>query len=183
MTERTGSVPAGRVRRTAKVGRLVAGEVAKAYRTKAANLVRPQEGRSVANERRRMEAAGRVVEVLGQMKGTAMKIGQMASIFDLGGLPPDEAERLQAKLGELRDHAPQASFKEMRKVIEQDLGESIDNLFAEFDSNAAAAASIGQVYRARLHDGREVAVKAQYPGIAAAVRADLQNLGLIMRAA
>ena len=126
MTERTGSIPSGRVRRTAKVGRLVAGEVAKTYRTKAANLVRPEESRSVANERRRMEAAGRVVEVLGQMKGPAMKIGQMASILDLGGMPPDEAERLQAKLGELRDHAPQASFKEMRKVIEQDLGESIE---------------------------------------------------------
>src|SRR6202012_1588336 len=107
----------------------------------------------------------------------------MASILDLGGLPPDEAERLQAKLGELRDHAPQASFKEMRKVIEQDLGEDIDDLFAEFDPNAAAAASIGQVYRARLHDGREVAVKVQYPGIGAAVRADLQNLGLILRLA
>lgn len=183
MTERTGSIPSGRVRRTAKVGRLVAGEVAKTYRTKAANLVRPEESRSVANERRRMEAAGRVVEVLGQMKGPAMKIGQMASIFDLGGMAPDEAERLQAKLGELRDHAPQASFKEMRKVIEQDLGESIASLFAEFDPDAAAAASIGQVYRARLHDGREVAVKVQYPGIGAAVRADLQNLGLIMRAA
>src|SRR6202007_3054602 len=55
--------------------------------------------------------------------------------------------------------------------------------FAEFDPNAVAAASIGQVYRARLHDGREVAVKVQYPRVAAAVRADLQNLGLIMRAA
>jgi predicted unusual protein kinase regulating ubiquinone biosynthesis (AarF/ABC1/UbiB family) len=182
MTERTGSIPTGRVRRTARVGRLVAGEVAKTYRTKAANLVRPEESRSAANERRRMEATGRVVEVLGQMKGPAMKIGQMASILDLGGMPPDEAERIQAKLGELRDHAPQAPFKEMRKVIEQDLGESIDDLFAEFDPNAAAAASIGQVYRARLHDGREVAVKVQYPGVGAAVRADLQNLGLIMRA-
>jgi predicted unusual protein kinase regulating ubiquinone biosynthesis (AarF/ABC1/UbiB family) len=183
MSERTGSIPTGRVRRTAKVGRLVAGEVAKAYGTKAANLVRPEESRSSANERRRMEAAGRVVEVLGQMKGPAMKIGQMASILDLGGLPPDEVERLHAKLGELRDHAPQASFKEMRKVIEQDLGERVEDLFAEFDPNAAAAASIGQVYRARLHDGRVVAVKVQYPGAAAAVRSDLQSLGLIMRAA
>jgi predicted unusual protein kinase regulating ubiquinone biosynthesis (AarF/ABC1/UbiB family) len=130
-----------------------------------------------------MEAADRVVEVLGQMKGPAMKIGQMASILDLGGLPPDEVERLQAKLGELRDHAPQASFKEMRRVIEEDLGDRIEDLFAEFDPDAAAAASIGQVYRARLHDGREVAVKVQYPRVASAVTADLQNLGLIMRAA
>jgi predicted unusual protein kinase regulating ubiquinone biosynthesis (AarF/ABC1/UbiB family) len=71
----------------------------------------------------------------------------------------------------------------MRKVIEEDLGERIEDLFVEFDPEAAAAASIGQVYRARLHDGRAVAVKVQYPRVAAAVRADLQNLGLIMRAA
>ena len=64
MTERAGAIPTGRVRRTAKVGRLVAGEVAKSYVTKAANLVRPEEIRNVASERRRMEAAGRVVEVL-----------------------------------------------------------------------------------------------------------------------
>ena len=68
-------------------------------------------------------------------------------------------------------------------MIEQDLDDSLPNLFAEFDPDAAAAASIGQVYQARLHDGREVAVKVQYPGVAAAVRADLQNLGLIIRAA
>src|ERR1700756_2308613 len=183
MTERTGAIPTGRVRRTAKVGRLIAGEVAKTYGNKAANLVRPEESRSAANERRRMEAAGRGVEVLGQMKGPAMKIGQMASILDLGGLPPDEVDRLQAKLGELRDHAPRASFKEMRRVIEQDLGERVEDLFAEFDPDAAAAASIGQVYRARLSNGREVAVKVQYPGVAAAVRADMQNLGLILRLA
>jgi predicted unusual protein kinase regulating ubiquinone biosynthesis (AarF/ABC1/UbiB family) len=182
-SERTRSMPTGRVRRTAKVGGLLGGEVARAYATKAANLVRSEEDRSAANERRRLEAASRVVEVLGEMKGPAMKIGQMASILDLGGLPAEEVERLQAKLGELRDRAPQTSFKEMRKVIEEDLCEPIEALFAEFDPDAAAAASIGQVYRARLHDGREVAVKVQYPRVAAAVRADLQNLGLIMRAA
>jgi predicted unusual protein kinase regulating ubiquinone biosynthesis (AarF/ABC1/UbiB family) len=71
----------------------------------------------------------------------------------------------------------------MRKVVEDDLGEPLDEVFAEFDSDAVAAASIGQVYRARLPDGREVAVKVQYPGVAQAVRADLQNLGLIMRVA
>ena len=68
-------------------------------------------------------------------------------------------------------------------MIERELGERICDVFSEFDRDAAAAASIGQVYRARLHDGRRVAVKVQYPGVAAAVRADLQNLGLLMRAA
>jgi predicted unusual protein kinase regulating ubiquinone biosynthesis (AarF/ABC1/UbiB family) len=183
MTEHARSMPTGRVRRTAKVGGLLGGEVARTYATKAANLVRSEDDRSAASARRRLEAANHVVEVLGRMKGPAMKIGQMASILDFGGLPPEEVDGLQAKLGELRDRAPQESFRDMRKVIEEDLGDPIEDLFAEFDSDAVAAASIGQVYRARLHDGRAVAVKVQYPRVAAAVRADLQSLGLILRAA
>jgi predicted unusual protein kinase regulating ubiquinone biosynthesis (AarF/ABC1/UbiB family) len=183
MTERTRPMPTGRVRRTAKVGGLVGSEVVRAYANKAANLVRTDEDRSAADARRRLDAARHAVEVLGAMKGPAMKVGQMASMLDLGGLPPDELEGLQAKLGELRDRAPQAPFKDMRKVIEQDLGDRLGNLFAEFEPDAAAAASIGQVYRARLHDGREVAVKVQYPHVAGAVRSDLQNLGMILRAA
>src|SRR5215212_4745431 len=71
----------------------------------------------------------------------------------------------------------------MRKVIEQDLDEPLKELFADFEEEPLAAASIGQVYRAELHDGRRVAVKVQYPGVATAVRADLQNLGLLLRAA
>ena len=69
----------------------------------------------------------------------------------------------------------------MRKVIESELGEPIEEVFAAFDPEPVAAASIGQVYRARLHDGRDVAVKVQYPGVAQAVRADMQNLGIILR--
>jgi predicted unusual protein kinase regulating ubiquinone biosynthesis (AarF/ABC1/UbiB family) len=66
-------------------------------------------------------------------------------------------------------------------VIESELDSKLKENFAEFDSDPIAAASIGQVYHARLHDGREVAVKVQYPGVAAAVRADMQNLGMILR--
>ena len=69
----------------------------------------------------------------------------------------------------------------MRKVIESELEAPIGKLFAEFDPEPIAAASIGQVYRARLHDGRTVAIKVQYPGVGAAVRADMQNLGMILR--
>jgi predicted unusual protein kinase regulating ubiquinone biosynthesis (AarF/ABC1/UbiB family) len=71
----------------------------------------------------------------------------------------------------------------MRRVIEADYGEPLKDVFAEFEEDPVAAASIGQVYRARLHDGRDVAVKVQYPAVAQAVRADLQNLGLLLRAA
>jgi predicted unusual protein kinase regulating ubiquinone biosynthesis (AarF/ABC1/UbiB family) len=176
-------IPRGRIRRTAKVGGLVGGQAARAYANKAANLTRTDDGRRAATERLQIQAAEQIVDVLGQMKGAAMKVGQVASFIDLNGLPPEVQERFQQKLAELRDSAPKVAFKEMRKVIEQDLDEPIDEVFAEFESEPLAAASIGQVYRARLHDGRRVAVKVQYPGVAQAVRADLQNLGLLLRAA
>jgi predicted unusual protein kinase regulating ubiquinone biosynthesis (AarF/ABC1/UbiB family) len=179
----TQSMVSGRVRRAAKVGGLVGSEVARSYATKAANLVRSQENRDAAMQRRRQDGTTRAAEVLGQMKGPAMKLGQMASVWGFAVLAPAEAERLQATLGALRDQAPQVPFKEMRRVLEGELGEDVEDVFAEFDVEAVAAASIGQVYRARLHDGRAVAVKVQYPGAAAAVRADLQNLRLILRAA
>jgi predicted unusual protein kinase regulating ubiquinone biosynthesis (AarF/ABC1/UbiB family) len=129
-----------------------------------------------------MESAEHIVDVLGEMKGAAMKLGQLASFMDVSGLPTDAREGFQAKLATLRDSAPQVPFKEMQKVIEQDLDDRLSELFSEFDQDAVAAASVGQVYRARLHDGREVAVKVQYPRVAAAVRADLQNLRLILSA-
>ena len=176
-------IPTGRVRRTARVGALVGGQTARAYATKAANLTRSEEARREAAERRQVEAAEQIVEVLGSMKGAAMKVGQVASFIDTGALPPEASRRIQQKLADLRDSAPRVSFRDMRKVIEQDLGEKLRDCFAEFEEEAVAAASIGQVYRARLHDGREVAVKVQYPGVGAAVRADLQNLGLLLRAA
>jgi predicted unusual protein kinase regulating ubiquinone biosynthesis (AarF/ABC1/UbiB family) len=172
----------GRLRRGAQVGRLLGGEAARGYATRAANLSRSEEGRRTADLRRRQDAAEHVVAVLGQMKGAAMKVGQMASLIDWGRLPADDRDELQAKLAELRDSAPPVPFKEMQRVIEHELGDRIANLFADFEPEAAAAASIGQVYRAHLRDGRAVAVKVQYPRVAAAVRADLQNLGLLMRA-
>jgi predicted unusual protein kinase regulating ubiquinone biosynthesis (AarF/ABC1/UbiB family) len=115
------------------------------------------------------------------MKGAAMKVGQVATFNDPGAYPPEFQERIQAKLAELRDAAPRVPFDRMRKVIEDGLGERLTDVFAEFDEQAVAAASIGQVYKARLQDGRDVAVKVQYPGVAQAVRADMQNLGMILR--
>ena len=176
-------LPTGRWRRAAKVGKLAGGQTARGYATKAANLTRGEDGRAEAAGRRQMEAAEQIFDVLGQMKGAAMKVGQVASFIDTGAFPPEFQERIQAKLAELRDSAPRVPVARMRKVIEDDLGEKLSDVFAEFDEDAVAAASIGQVYRARLHDGREVAVKVQYPGVGQAVRADLQNLGLIMRVA
>src|SRR3954447_11820427 len=176
-------LPTGRWRRAAKVGRVASGQTARGYATKAANLTRGEEARRAAAARRQMEAAEQIFDVLGQMKGAAMKVGQVASFIDTGAFPPEFQERVQAKLAELRDAAPRVPFERMRKVIEDDLGVRLGDVFDDFGEEAVAAASIGQVYRARLRDGRAVAVKAQYPGVAQAVRADLQNLGLIMRVA
>jgi predicted unusual protein kinase regulating ubiquinone biosynthesis (AarF/ABC1/UbiB family) len=177
------SIPTGRLGRAAKVGRLAGGQAARSYAGRAADLARSEEGRRSASERRQLEAAEQIFEVLGNMKGAAMKVGQVASFVDTGAFPPEFQERIQKKLAELRDAAPRVPFERMRDVVEEGIGESLEEAFAEFEEQAVAAASIGQVYRARLHDEREVAVKVQYPRVARAVRADLQNLGLIMRVA
>jgi predicted unusual protein kinase regulating ubiquinone biosynthesis (AarF/ABC1/UbiB family) len=175
-------IPTSRVGRTAKLGGLAAGQAIRQAGTHAANVTRDEEGRSVALERRHIEAAEQIVQALGTMKGAAMKIGQVLSFLDAGLVPEEYREEFQAKLAALRDAAPTVSFGQMRKVIESELGDRLSEVFSEFDEEPIAAASIGQVYRAVLReDGREVAVKVQYPGVAAAVRADMQNLGLIPR--
>ena len=176
-------IPTGRVRRTAKIGGLAAGQALRQAGTLAANVTRSPEGKSAALERRNIEAAEQIVTALGTMKGAAMKIGQVLSFMDPGLVPADYREEFQRRLAALRDAAPIVTFKDMRKVIESELSEKLGEIFDDFDEDAIASASIGQVYRARLTDGRDVAVKVQYPGVAAAVRADLQNIGMILRLA
>jgi predicted unusual protein kinase regulating ubiquinone biosynthesis (AarF/ABC1/UbiB family) len=176
-------IPTSRVGRTAKIGGLAAGQAIRQAGTRAANVARTKEGREAALERRHIEAAEQIVAALGTMKGAAMKVGQMMSFLDVGLVPEDYREEFQRKLAALRDAAPTVSFKDMRRVIEDELGERLSDVFEDFVEEPIAAASIGQVYRATLTDGRKVAVKVQYPGVAAAVRSDMQNLGLILRLA
>ena len=178
-----GKIPTSRLRRSAKIGGLAASQALRQAGTVAGNVVRTKEGREAALERRNLEAAEQIVTALGTMKGAAMKVGQVLSFLDAGLVPPEHREEFQRKLARLRDAAPTVTFKEMSRVIEHELDEPLADTFAEFNREPIAAASIGQVYRARLHDGREVAVKVQYPGVAAAVRADLQNIGMILRIA
>jgi predicted unusual protein kinase regulating ubiquinone biosynthesis (AarF/ABC1/UbiB family) len=174
-------IPTGRVRRTARVGRVAASQAVKQAGTKAANLTRGDQASAKALEKRHIETAEQIVTVLGTMKGAAMKLGQVMSFLDVGLVPEEYREEFQRKLGELRDAAPKVRFEDMKKVIEQELDDKLESEFAVFEEEPIAAASIGQVYRATLHDGRDVAVKVQYPGVAGAVRADMQNLGLILR--
>src|ERR1700685_731107 len=119
----------------------------------ATNVGRTKEGRDAALERRHLDAAEQIVTALGTMKGAAMKVGQVLSFVDTGLIPPEHRDEFQRKLARLRDSAPTVTFKEMRKVIEQELADSLAESFAEFNEEPIAAASIGQVYRARLHNG------------------------------
>jgi predicted unusual protein kinase regulating ubiquinone biosynthesis (AarF/ABC1/UbiB family) len=117
------------------------------------------------------------------MKGAAMKIGQLASFVDTEFLPPEYAEIYQAELAKLRTSAPPMPWERVRGVIEGEYGESVDEHFADFEPEAFAAASIGQVHRATLLDGRRVAVKIQYPGVAEALESDMRNAGMMVRLA
>src|SRR3954462_3307892 len=174
-------IPTSRIARTAKVSSLAAGQAARQLGTHATNLARSDEGKSAALERRHLEAAEQIVTALGTMKGAAMKLGQVMSFLDVGLVPEEYREDFQRKLAALRDAAPKVSFKDMQNVAEPDLGGKLSEFFSNFDEDAIAAASIGQVYRARTVEGRDVAVKVQYPGVNRAVRSDLQNIGLILR--
>jgi predicted unusual protein kinase regulating ubiquinone biosynthesis (AarF/ABC1/UbiB family) len=174
-------IPTSRLRRSATVGRLAAGQAVRQAGTRAANLTRSEDEAQKALARRQLETAEQIVAALGTMKGAAMKLGQVMSFLDVGLVPEEFREQFQAKLAELRDAAPKVSFKDMKKVLEQEYDEPLDEIFETFDPVPIAAASIGQVYKARLDDGRDVAVKVQYPGVNTAVRADMQNLGMILR--
>ncbi len=105
-----------------------------------------------------------MVRTLGEMKGAAMKLGQLASFIDTEFLPPEYAELYQEELAKLRTSAPPMPWKRVSKVLDEEYGGPLGEHFAEFEQEAFAAASIGQVHRAELIDGREVAVKIQYPG-------------------
>jgi predicted unusual protein kinase regulating ubiquinone biosynthesis (AarF/ABC1/UbiB family) len=174
-------IPTSRARRTATVATLAASEAVKQFGTRAANVARGDEAAEEAMARRQLETAKQIVAVLGTMKGAAMKLGQVMSFLDVGLVAEEHRDEFQRELAKLRDAAPTVSFKQMKRVIEDDLEEPISEVFAAFEEEPIAAASIGQVYRATLPDGRDVAVKVQYPGVAGAVRADLQNLDMIMR--
>jgi predicted unusual protein kinase regulating ubiquinone biosynthesis (AarF/ABC1/UbiB family) len=177
-------IPKGRVRRSAKLGSAMGLQATRYAGTRAAGLARSDEGAREKLEARHIETALKMVSILGEMKGAAMKLGQLASFIDTEFLPPEYAEIYQERLSTLRTSAPAMPWEKVRKVLEDEYrDETIDENFSSFEEEAFAAASIGQVHRATLIDGREVAVKIQYPGVAEALEADLANAGMIVRLA
>jgi predicted unusual protein kinase regulating ubiquinone biosynthesis (AarF/ABC1/UbiB family) len=171
----------GRIARSRRLAAVGAGHAARTIGSRAATIGKGDEARDAAMGRQALETADRLVAALGTMKGAAMKLGQTFSVIDAGLVGEEHREEFQRKLAKLQASAEPHPFKDIRKVVEQDLGEKLSDAFADFAEEPLAAASIGQVHRATLHDGREVAVKVQYPGVKEAVKADLQNLGLALK--
>lgn len=117
-----------------------------------------------------------LVDQLSTMRGAAMKAGQALSMIELPGLDEAQSAHLQRRLAQLRDDIPPVGWKQMRKLLAKEWGAEPERVLARIDPEPVAAASIGQVYRARTHEGKEVAVKVQYPGIAEVVESDMRNL-------
>jgi predicted unusual protein kinase regulating ubiquinone biosynthesis (AarF/ABC1/UbiB family) len=124
--------------------------------------------------------AEQLFRTLGDLKGGAMKMGQALSILE-SALPEEVAAPYRAHLTRLQDSAPPMSASTVHSVLGRELGRSWRKKLVEFDDNPAAAASIGQVHRGRWQDGREVAVKVQYPGAEEALTSDLKQLGRLAR--
>ena len=123
-----------------------------------------------------LRSAEEVAEELGYMKGVLMKLGQMASYVD-----EDMPQTFRAAMGRLQHNAPPMSPELASSVIVDELGDAPERVFARWDALPFAAASIGQVHRAITKDGKAVAVKVQYPGIARSITSDLRNVALLRR--
>ncbi|QCX78975.1 putative protein kinase UbiB [Streptomyces sp. YIM 121038] len=124
--------------------------------------------------------AEQLFKVLGELKGGAMKFGQAMSVFE-SALPEEVAGPYRAALTKLQEAAPPMPTRTVHTVLAERLGEDWRELFLEFEDKPAAAASIGQVHRAVWADGRDVAVKVQYPGAGEALLSDLNQLGRFAR--
>lgn len=166
-------VDTSRVGRAIKIGKVAArftGSMLKA------GLTRKRDENFEAMAEAAIANAGKIADVMGEMKGAAMKVGQMLSA-DPDLVDPAFAEKLIT----LQREAPPMDFETVAAQVEKWLDQPIDAVFRYFDPEPLGAASIGQVHRATLFDGREVAVKVQYPGIAESIDSDLKNLGSMLK--
>jgi len=160
--------------RFVKVGGLVGRVGVSMLSEQAVGLLREGPVRRLKKADNMVRNAVRIADTLGEMKGAAMKVGQMLSLHE-GLLPPE----VSAVLSVLQKEAPSVSFDVMERELRRELGD-YDALFESLEPEAFAAASIGQVHRGVLRDGREVAVKIQYPNADRMVTADLKNLKALL---
>lgn len=169
-----------RAKRAAALGKVVAGHAVRSAITTAMKPV----SADVAARRDAdiLRFADDLVAVAGSMKGAAQKLGQLLSVVDVGITSKSARDEFTSRLAPLFDNAPRIPDETMHGALERELGE-LRARIVSLDAGAIASASIGQVYRGQLDDGRMVAVKIQYPDIASKVRADLKNLQLVTKLA
>ncbi|MGB5332663.1 MAG: AarF/ABC1/UbiB kinase family protein [Woeseiaceae bacterium] len=160
--------------RFVKVGGLVGRVGVSVLGDQAVGLLRDGPTKQLKKAENMIRNAARIADTLGEMKGAAMKVGQMLSLHE-GLLPPE----VSAVLSVLQKEAPSVSFEVMERELRREL-ENFDALFESLEPEAFAAASIGQVHRGVLRDGRQVAVKIQYPRADRMVEADLKNLKVLL---
>jgi predicted unusual protein kinase regulating ubiquinone biosynthesis (AarF/ABC1/UbiB family) len=170
--EKGRDVPSGRLKRMLRVGALGASVGASTALRKVGRVVRSGgDNEAQADGAFRSRQADKVLKVLGEMKGATMKVGQILS-SDPDLIPPEFVE----KLTELQRDAPPMTYRTVLQIIEAAFEAPLNDVFQTFDPNPVGSASIGQVHRARLRSGEEVAVKVQYPGICDTLESDLRNL-------
>lgn len=171
-------LPERQARRTARLASLPLSAAGRA----AAGLGKRLTGQSADDvaTANRERAAQQLFEVLGTLKGGAMKLGQALSVFE-AALPDELAAPYRDALIKLQEEAPPMPAGTVHRVLDEQLGTRWRERFASFDDEPAAAASIGQVHRGTWHDGREVAVKIQYPGAGPALMADLTQLSRLAK--
>jgi predicted unusual protein kinase regulating ubiquinone biosynthesis (AarF/ABC1/UbiB family) len=170
----------GRLRRTAPLAALTARTAAEALAVEVRGKLTDAERAESQRTEFHIRTAERYTELLGRSKGALMKAGQLLSLASAGPTVPAELQSVyQTSLARLRCDAPPMAPELAREALESALGCRAESAYAEFAWKPLAAASIGQVHAARLHDGRAVAVKIQYPGVADAITVDLKNTELL----
>jgi predicted unusual protein kinase regulating ubiquinone biosynthesis (AarF/ABC1/UbiB family) len=167
-------VPHGRIRRTMPL----AGFTARAAGGRLVAGLRERTGDDGAVQRFHERTADRYVELLGHSKGALMKLGQLMSLIDSSDVGDGGFAPYQKALARLQADAPPMAPALVHQILRDELTAGMET-FAEFSDNPVSAASIGQVHKATLHNGRDVAVKVQYPGVAQAIREDLANTELV----
>jgi len=163
------------LRRVLRLGSLAGRVAASVAANRLGSLARPAASRGKSRDRNLVVNASRIAETLGELKGAAMKAGQMLSLQD-SLLPPEVAAALRT----LQKQSPPLPFEVVERQLRREIPR-LDGVFADVEPYAFAAASIGQVHRGTLRDGRAVAIKVQYPGIEQVIEADLSNLRRVLK--
>lgn len=163
-------------RRFMKLASMTASIATKTVSNSIRNFNADEEQKNEARSQLFQVIGVQIADTLGEMKGAVMKVGQIASQYK--DIFPPEVARAIAKL---QRQAPAIPFAEIKQQVEKELGKSLTQAFQSFDEQPFAAASIGQVHQATLHDGTRVVVKVQYPGVDEACESDLKQVRLALR--